>query len=213
VRRLGCGCLSILFLGAFLVGGIGWMARGLYQPPGISPVTFVPADGISAQQKIYDLVGRSTSNRATGQIILSERELNAFLARHLAEVADIPVMGAIVRLGGDGVYDLAVRLPARVVLGETPFGGVLDLSPARWVDRPIWLRLRAHIRVDPATTGQRRYLRLEVDRFYLGRTRLPAVAHRLLLGATALRLLALPLPAAIDDVKVEKERVVIRTGG
>jgi hypothetical protein len=61
--------------------------------------------------------------------------------------------------------------------------------------------------------GQRQFLRLDVERFYLGRTRLPAITHRLLLSPMALRLLSLPLPAGIDDVKVEQGHVVIRAGG
>ncbi len=211
--RLGCGCLSTLFFVAFLVAGTAWMAQGVLQPPDLSPVTFAAADGVSAQQKVYDLVGRSASKRTPRSVVLSERELNAFFARHLAEVANIPVMGAIAHLGGNGVFDLAVRLPTRVVLAETPFGGILDLSPTHWGDRLVWLRLRVRARVELAVAGPRRFLRLNVERFYLGRTRLPAVAHRLLLSPTALRLLSWPLPAGIDDVKVEREHVVIRTGG
>src|SRR5207249_11061781 len=87
------------------------------------------------------------------------------------------------------------------------------LSPPRWVDRPVWLRLRARTQVEPAPSGQRRFLRLDVERLYLGRTRLPAVAHRLLLSPMALKLLLWPLPAGIDDIRVERQQVVIRGGG
>src|SRR5262249_52443549 len=71
----------------------------------------------------------------------------------------------------------------------------------------------ARTQVEPAPAGQRRFLRLDVERLYLGRTRLPAVAHRLLLSPMALKLLLWPLPAGIDDIKVERQQVVIRGGG
>src|SRR5262249_2163773 len=111
-----------------------------------------------------------------------------------AEIADMPIMGAIVHLRVNDVFDLAIRLPTRVLLAETPLSSILDLSPPRWVDRPVWLRLRARTQVEPAPAGQRRFLRLDVERLYLGRTRLPAVAHRLLLSPLALKLLLCPAP-------------------
>src|SRR5262244_3530332 len=109
-------------------------------------------------------------------------------------------------------FELAIRLPLRILLAETPMSSILDLSPARWVDRPVWLRLRARTQVEAAPSGQRRFLRLDVERFYLGRTRLPAVAHRLVLSPMALKLLLWPLPAGIEDIKVEPHQVVIRGG-
>ncbi|PYM93972.1 MAG: hypothetical protein DME08_18710 [Candidatus Rokuibacteriota bacterium] len=214
MRRLGCGCLSIIFLVAFLIGGVGWMAQGLFKAAELQPVIFTPADGVNAQQKIYEMVGRGPGGKRTPRsVALSEQELNAFLARHLAEIADMPVMGAIVHLRVNDVFDLAIRLPTRVLLAETPLSSILDLSPPRWVDRPVWLRLRARTQVEPAPSGQRRFLRLDVERLYLGRTRLPAVAHRLLLSPMALKLLLWPLPAGIDDIRVERQQVVIRGGG
>jgi hypothetical protein len=214
VRRLGCGCLLIVFLVAFLIGGLGWMAQGFLEPADLQPVIFTPADGVNAQQKLYEVVGRATGGKRTARsIVLSEQEINAFLARHLAEIADMPIMGAIVHLRANDVFELAVRLPTRILLAETPLSGILDLSPARWVDRPVWLRLRARTQVEPAPSGPRRFLRLDVERLYLGRTRLPAVAHRLVLSPMALKLLLWPLPTGIDDIKVERQQVVIRSGG
>src|SRR5207249_9381028 len=162
------------------------MAQGLFKVAELQPVIFTPADGVNAQQKIYEMVGRGPGGKRTPRsVALSEQELNAFLARHLAEIADMPVMGAIVHLRVNDVFDLAIRLPTRVLLAETPLSSILDLSPPRWVDRPVWLRLRARTQVEPAPSGQRRFLRLDVERLYLGRTRLPAVAHRLLLSPMA----------------------------
>ena len=143
--------------------------------------------------------------------MLSERELNAFIGRHLATVADVPIRGIVVHLQGRHL-EVAGRLPARVILAETPGARILDIVPARWADHPIWVRLRGGLRVEPARSGQRRYLRLDVDRFYLGRSRVPAFMHRLLLNPLTLRLLTWPVPAAVDDAAVEDGHVVIRVG-
>src|SRR5437899_12371924 len=109
------------------------MAQGLFKVAELQPVIFTPADGVNAQQKIYEMVGRGPGGKRTPRsVALSEQELNAFLARHLAEIADMPIMGAIVHLRVNDVFDLAIRLPTRVLLAETPLSSILDLSPPRW---------------------------------------------------------------------------------
>src|SRR2546425_6590859 len=108
------------------------MAQGLFKVAELQPVIFTPADGVNAQQKIYEMVGRGPGGKRTPRsVALSEQELNAFLARHLAEIADMPIMGAIVHLRVNDVFDLAIRLPTRVLLAETPLSSILDLSPPR----------------------------------------------------------------------------------
>src|SRR5262249_56804726 len=133
------------------IGGVGWMAQGFFEPADLQPVIFTPADGVNAQQKLYEIVGRATGgNRTPRSVVLSEQEINAFLARHLAEIADMPIMGAIVHLTVNDAFELAIRLPLRILLAETPMSSILDLSPARWVDRPVWLRLRARTQAEAA---------------------------------------------------------------
>jgi hypothetical protein len=208
--RVGCGCLILLLLASLSVGVAAWLLGGVFQAPEISPVLFSTADGISAQQKLFGLTGRSSA-RAQRSIVLSERELNAFIGRHLTGVADIPITGIVVRLQGRRL-EVAGRVPARVIVAETPVARILNIVPARWADHPIWVRLRGGLRAEPARGGQRRYLRLDVDRFYLGRSRLPAFTHRLLLSPLTLRLLTWPVPGSVDDATVEDGHVVIRVG-
>src|SRR3989442_14762595 len=106
------------------------MAGRLSRVAALRRVISTPADGVNAQQKIYEMVGRGPGGKRTPRsVALSEQELNAFLARHLAEIADMPVMGAIVHLRVNDVFDLAILVPTRVLRAETPLNGILDLSP------------------------------------------------------------------------------------
>src|SRR5438445_11941056 len=143
------------------------MAQCLFKDAELQPLIVTPADGVNAQQKIYEMVGRGPGGKRTPRsVALSEQELNAFLARHLAEIADMPVMGAIVHLRVNDVFDLAIRVPTRRLVAETPLSSIRDLWPPRWVDRPVWLRLRGRTQCEPAPPGQRRCLGPDVRRLH-----------------------------------------------
>lgn len=217
--RLGClGCLGTIVL-TVLVGTLILGVIGIFQDPGLKVSEPSRADGLRSQQKLYEVLqrqGPATTGRRGGKndaVVLTEREVNAFLSRHLTESAELPLDGLIVRLPGKGLVELAARVPLRALLGELPLGGLADALPGDWLERPLWLRLRTHPRVeDGVGERQRRYLRIDVERFYLGRQRLPAFMLRLLLNPTALRLLRWPLPGGLEGLRVEAGRVVILAG-
>lgn len=212
--RLGCaGCLAaIVGLSAF--AGAAWACVRMLQEPDVSIATATVDDGVRGQQKIYEIL-RGGDGRPKGHpqpITLSERELNGFLARHLAGAAAVPVSAVGLRLVGDGMVEFKGRLPLRHLVDESPFSAVADLPPAAWLERPVWLHLRARVRTEPgASRGQRRHLRLDVERFALGRQPLPVILLRLLLSPETLRIFRWPLPDAVEAVTIEAERVVIRT--
>ena len=204
--RLGCpGCLTLLVLVAALVGGVWVAVRTLQEPPLAIPEASA-ADGVRAQQKIFGL-----ARGKTGQVILTEREVNAFLTRHLVGAGDLPLTGIAVRLRGDGLVELKGRLPLRRVVGAPPLSSLAGLVPAGWLERPMWLQVGARPRVEPpAARGGRRQLYLDVERFAVGRQPLPTVLLRLLLDPVALRALAWPLPDGVGSVTIETGRAVIR---
>lgn len=211
--RLGCsGCLVALGVLSIAVGAAAvaaWMAAGMLQPTALIAPPTTEADGLTAQQKIYDLTRRGGRLARRQPVVLTEAELNAFLSRHLAEAADLPVTGVALRLPADGFVDLAGRLPLGTLLSELPGPGVSRLLSAHWTERPVWVRIRGQARLDPGTGG-RRYLRVDVDQFWLGRRRLPAVLVRLLFSPVALRLLRLPIPDTVESLSVHQEHLVIR---
>ncbi len=172
----------ILILGG--VAELGWIGvQALREPEFQLPAT-APGDGVRAQRKIYQI----------GQI-----------ARQ-GPRQGVPGGGPIVLTQGELNAFLSRHL---VEAAELPFA---DLAvPAVLLERPVWLRIRAHARVEPSVTRrERRYLRLDVREFAIGRQGLPAVLLRILLDPRTLGVLRWPLPDSIEAITVEPGRVVIR---
>ena len=208
--RLGCsGCLGVVVgvaLLAALVGGtVGAVVRMLTPADLSSPAT-TAADGSRAQRKLFDLARRA---RPGESVVFTEAEINALLARHLVEARGIRLSSPSTRLIGGDRFVLHVQSPLRQLLDESALGLVADVLPKRWQERPVWLRIGAHVRVEES--GGRRQLRVSVDEFTVGRQRLPALALRLLLDPAAIGLLQWSLPEHVEQVAIEPDRVVIQT--
>ena len=204
--------MSILLCG-LAVAGMAAVVLGLVrvvQAPAVALPVTTQADGARAQQKLYDLV-RGARPGSSKEVVLTEAELNAFLARHLAAAAEVPLTGLLVRLVGDDVVEFTGRVPAGHVLAELPLAWLRDLLPRSWLDRPAWLSLRAHAGLERgAIREHQRYLRLDVERFAVGRQRLPAMLVRLLFSPATVRFLRWQLPETVESLRVEPGRVVIR---
>jgi hypothetical protein len=211
VRRLGClGCLPLLVV-LVVGGGAVWAGFQVTRAPDVIAPPTAKADGVRAQQKIFDLLRRGGSGRPR-VVSLSEAELNAFLARHL-EPADLPLRHLAVRLPAERRGEIVGQLPLRDVLSVAPLSSLAGILPIAWLDRGIWLSLHTRVSLERGdATRDRRYLRLDVERFWLGRLRLPEVMLRVLLDPAALRHLRWPLPSAIDGVQVERGQVIIQSG-
>lgn len=209
--RLGCfGCLTVLVLVA-LVSAVAWGTFQMTRPSDIVGGPVAPADGLRAQQKIFDVIRRSGGGRPH-TVSLSEREMNAFLSRHLGETADMPLRNLVVRLPTDGHAEIAGQLPLRQLLGVAPFSALAGILPKAWLDRPLWLALRARVTLEGGDGARdRRHVRVDVERFWLGRLRLPEVMLRVLLDPAALRLLRWPAPEAIDGLRIEPGRLIIQS--
>jgi len=208
--RMGCsGCLAVLafwsLLGIGAVGAGGWVALRLTQAPDIEVPATTQADNARAQRKILDIVRRSPQ-AGKAPVILSERELNALIARQLA--GEIPFSTPVARLPRGGTLHFAGRLPVRQLLAEHPLAAFATALPAPWLDHPVWLQVRARVTVEQ---GARPYARMHVDEFQVGRQRLPVLLLRLLLDPTSLTLLHLPLPDNVEDIHIEPGRLIIRT--
>jgi hypothetical protein len=210
--RLGClGCLGLIaiLLGVAELSKVGFQA--LREPEFHAPIP-APGDGARAQRKIYEIARpRSGQRTAAEPIVLTQGELNAFLSRHLAEAAELPLSDIRLRLEADGTVEFLGRLPLAHLVSEPPLSELADALPARWLERQVWLRMRARVRLEPgATRRERRYLRLDVSEFAVGRQRLPALLPRILLDPQTLSVLRWPLPGSIEGITVETGRVVIR---
>jgi hypothetical protein len=217
--RLGCGgclggLLGVVLMAAVLVAPV-WLGYRMLQSP-IEPIpTPTATEGLRAQQKLYQVAAGPGTGRAArdGAVVLTEGEVTAFLSNHLAPTADLPFSVVVARFIARGDAEIAVELPLRQLLSEGPLGSFRDALPTAWLARPVWLKLRGDFVVEPrATAGARRALRFDVEMFWIGRQRVPAMLLRLLLHPGALRVLRWPLPDRVDAVVVEPGRLIIRTG-
>jgi len=208
VFKLGClGCLTVLILLAF-VGFLGWGATQIVRAPeGVGAPTSA-ADGQRAQQKIFEVMRRAGSGRPH-TVALSDREVNAFLERH---VEDLPLRRLSVQLPGDARAEIAGQIPFRQIMSVAPLSSVAGVLPDRWLDRGIWLSMRTRATLESTESRrERKHLRLDVERFALGRLRLPEFMMRVLLDPVALRFLRVPMPDAIDGLRIEPGRLVLQS--
>jgi hypothetical protein len=203
----------VIVLGLVLVA-LFWLGSGIFERPSIQHDIGTPVDGRRAQQKLFELTTRGSTrdprDARPAVLGLSEAELNALLTRHLSGNA-LPLGEMTVRLVGDGVVEVAGRVPLRALLGDT-LDGWLGWLPERWTARPLWLRLRGHVHLESGTArGDRRNLRLDVDYLSLGRRRLPTAVLGLFPEGPVRRATRWPVPEAVEAVTVESGRVTITT--
>jgi hypothetical protein len=211
--RLGClGCLALLIAVLSTAAALRLGIQAIREPD-VTGVATTPEDGRRAQQKIFQIMRRGAhgGEKDGHSIVLSERELDAFLSRHLAEVAEQPLSDIGLRLPGDGIVEFRARLPIGHLMTETPLSAVADVLPASWLERRVWLRVGARPQLEAGgRLHERRHLRFEVTEFSVGRQRLPAILLRVLVDPRTLGLLRWPVPDGIDTVTVEAGRVVVR---
>jgi len=205
--RVGCAVLvTTTAVVCGLAAGSLWVGSRMLQEPEVPAAAGTAEDGVRGQQKIYAIIrgaGRATGR--TRQIVLSEPELNGFLSRHLAEAATIPFGPGAVRLVGDGMIEFKGQVPLRHVLA------IASLLPTTWLEQPVWLHLWARVSVEVGSArGQRRYLRLDIERFALGRQPLPGVLPVLLVNPVILGQLRLRIPETVEAITIETRMAVIR---
>jgi hypothetical protein len=209
--RLGCGgCLTTLVLCGVITGvvaGIGWTVTGILAEPDLPAVA--AGDEARALQKFTQVLGspRGRPRQAPEIIRFTEGELNALLSRRLAELADLPVARAQLRLSGGGKAEVAAQVPIIAILGERPLNRLAGLLPSGWLETPIWLRVRVDASIESRDEGRRRHLRLDIDRFWLGRRRLPSILPRLILSPATLKLLHVRLPDSVREVTIDAGRL------
>jgi hypothetical protein len=205
----------MVVVAAAVVGG-SWAVIQMLDSPGGMPVTASAADGRSAQQKIYEATRRGGRG---APLVLSEGELNALVSRHLETNADVALTAVSFRLVDHDTVDLTGRLSLGRILAESPLTRVKNALPGVWLGRSVWIRLRARprletpqrsIRGEDAGRTRSRYVRMDVDSFWIGRQRLPAPFARLFLDPGALAFLRWRAPAGVEALTIEPGRVIIR---
>jgi hypothetical protein len=215
--RLGClGCLLVgvaLAAVGIAAAGVIFLSSNIFaEPDDVRTVPFTKADGYRAQQKLYEIVRRQ--NRRSSRvdpIVLSERELNAFLASHLEDAAALPLSPLSVALFPDNVIELRGRTALKHLTQGVPFAQLAPYLPHGQAEQPVWVRVRGQVKLDRdplRPTGQGR---LEVTEFALGTQPIGAWVLKLILGQAGRTVLRWQVPRVVEDVAIEGGRLIVRT--
>lgn len=183
------------------VGASVWGASRALQDPRVPDIVATPEDAARAQQKLWRVV----RGGAKDPIVLSEAEVNAFVARNL-DPNDLPFPDPLIFLR-EGDVEVVGQVPLGRLLAESPLALPAALLPERWTARPVWLQVAARAQFQRAP---RRQVRLAVRRVTIGEQRLPAVVLRMLFEPARLQFVRVTMPDTVADVRIENGRAVIR---
>jgi hypothetical protein len=216
--RLGCvGCLLFILVAVILgiaAAGALFFSANIFEDLDIQAPAFSQSDGYRAQQKLYEVIlreGGKSSRRDA--IVLSERELNAFLSRHLLEAASLSFSRLSVLLLSDNSVEFRGRTELRNLLKGFPFAQIAPYLPPGKLDEPVWVKVRGRLRMERgAVRRDREYASLDVSEFSLGAQPMGVWLLQILLGGRGQNLFRWQVPEVVQAIAVEEGRLVIRTG-
>lgn len=209
--RLGCvGCLFlVLVLVGILIAGIAGgllLSSAIFATPeGITPPDFTPQNAGAGEQKLAEILLRDRGfAQGKGPVVITQQELNGFLAHHLQESGRIPMKPLSVRLTPGIVGIQGQTTVARLFTGF-PFSLLGEYLPRSYVDRPIWVTVKGRIEHDRSRGS------LEVLDFALGTQPISPRVLSWMLGGKGQRLLRWRMPRSVERIVIEEGRVVVRT--
>jgi len=214
--KLGCaGCLILLVVLTFvvaLIGGFFVLSGNIFEAPHFEALDWSRADVSAARSTLREIFLRDAGQSGRQDpILLSEREINALVARHLAETAGLRFDPFTIRLV-QGQFLLQGRTVLRGLLQGPPFAQLAAYLPAAQLDRPIWITVRGHVAVQPGETGGKPgQARVVLTEFDLGRQPVGNWPFSAVMGSAGARLLKWEVPGTLRDIDIEDRRVVIRT--
>jgi hypothetical protein len=214
--RSGClGCLAVLLLlgvAGLAVAAFFFMAGNIFHIPDVRAPAVSRAEGFAAQQKLFEIAARQAGRSSRQEpVVLTEREINSFLANHLAESGGVPIDPIITRLTR-GYFEVQGRTLFRHLLQRWPLAQLAPYLPTSRLDAPVWITLRGTISVEPAAPGSTRTVaRVRFTDLTLGKQPVPPSLLTFLMGQTASRLSEFPVPAVVEGAQIEDGRLIIRT--
>jgi len=214
--RIGCfGCLTLTVIILVVVvsaAGFLFLSGNMAAAPEFSQTRFTRSDGFSAQQKLYEIVLRQ-SGRSHRQdaVVLTEQEINAFLANHLADTADLPFNPLSVKLTR-GLIEVRGQTALRNLLQGPPLAEILPYLPAERLERSVWVTVKGRIVLEPGPAGgSRSHGKVSLTEFALGKQPVGTWLLPFMLGSAGGRLLRWQVPAVVQDITIEEGRAVIST--
>ncbi len=212
--RLGClGCLVLavvlVAIGIVVGGGFIFYTSVFALPDTIPKEDWSAMDGSRAQQKLFEIALReSRESSRKDPVVFADKEVNAFLARHLVERAGIPVSPIIVRFHPGSVV-IQGKTELKPLLRGIPFNYLADLIPRSTTIEPVWVVLRGTLRIDRRQAGRERsVLRIEPTGFRIGNLDTGTWFLSWVLGHD---LLSWHVPSVIERIDLEEGRAVVVT--
>jgi hypothetical protein len=213
--KWGCaGCLFLCVGLAFLAivsAGFLFMSGNILEDPRFDPLEWNRGDAAGARAKLAEVVQRDTGQSGRQDpILLSEREVTALVARHLAE-AGLKLDPFALRLTR-GQFVLQGRTVIGNLLQGPPFAQLAPQLPPAQLIRPIWITARGYVTVDAGKPGMREgRARVTLTEFTLGKQPVGAWPFSIAMGPAGSALLKWPVPGAVRDVEIDDRRLVVRT--
>jgi hypothetical protein len=209
----GCFFLIVALLAVLIIAaGVLFVSGNIFLSPDTRPISFSRADGYAAQQKLYEVILRQEGRSSRkNPISLTEPEASAFLSRHLAETARVPVSDLTVRFETDEFVAQGRTLLRSLVQGPF-FSYLLPYVPDKQLDQTIWITIRGRVTIDTEMLGTKRYGKVTVTQLTLGRQPVGALLLYVTMGPSRAGLLEWPVPAVVEGVQIQKGLLVIRTG-
>jgi len=214
--RLGCiGCLLVIILILVVLlaaAGVLFLSANIYGVPDVVETPFSRSDGYAAQQKIFEVLQRESGRSSRKDpIVLSNREVNAFLSNHLSKSAGLPLSPLSVHFSR-GEALVQGRTPLRKLLQGPPFAQLLPYIPDQRLDRPVWVTLRGRLSVDSSIgSGAARYGKVSLTGFSLGKQPVSGWLLTIMMGPSSTHLLRWQVPPIVESIDIEEGQLVIRT--
>ena len=214
--KFGCaGCLILIVALTFLlavVGGFFVLSGNIFEEPRFEGLDWSRADASGTRSKLYEIVLRDAGQSGRQDpIILTEREINAWVVRYVAETAGLRFDPFAIRLT-QGQFVLQGRTVLRSLLQGPPFAKLVPYLPASQLNRPIWITVRGYVAVQPGVPGGKPGRgRVILTEFNLGKQPVGSWPFSAVMGPAGTGLLSWPVPGAVRDIDIEDRRVVIQT--
>jgi hypothetical protein len=214
--KMGCaGCLILVVVLTFiaaLAGGFFFLSGNIFEEPHFEPLDWSRSDALSARSTLREITLRDAGQSGRQDpVLLSEREINGLVARHLAETAGLRFDPFAVRLV-QGQFRLQGRTVLSSLLQGPPFAQLAAYLPASQLRRPIWITVRGYIAVQPGEPGGKPgQARVVLTEFDLGKQPVGVWPFSAAMGSAGRGLLKWPVPGTVRDIDIEDRRVVIRT--
>lgn len=214
--KLGCiGCLLLIIVVLILLlvaGAILFLSSNIYGVPDRVETPFTRDDGLQAQQKLFEILRRqSGQSTRKDPVVLTDREVNAFLARHIEQTTGLQFSPLSVRFSrGEILVQGRTRL--RNLFQGPPFSLLVPYVPDKRLDEPVWVTVRGRISVDSGIgVGAARYGKLSLTAFSLGRQSVSGLLLPLMMGPSSAYLLRWQVPPVVESIELEEGQAVVRT--